>query len=54
MPPTLCAMISDIDYARLKKGTQAAMIEKAIADNFFTQNDRHVPGCFAAAPPPPP
>ncbi len=46
MPPTLCAMISDIDYDRMKKGTQEAMIEKAISDNFFTQADRHVPGLF--------
>jgi hypothetical protein len=46
MPPTLCAMISDIDYDRLKKGTQQAMVEKAIADGFFSQPDRHVPGLF--------
>src|ERR1017187_7277168 len=46
MPPTLCAMISDIDYDRLKKAQQAAMIEKAIAEDYFTQSDRHVPGLF--------
>ena len=46
MPPTLCAMISDIDYTRMKKGAQQAMVEKAIADGFFTQPDRHVPGLF--------
>jgi hypothetical protein len=46
MPPTLCALISDIDYARFKKNQQQAMVEKAIADDFFTQGDRHVPGLF--------
>jgi ribulose 1,5-bisphosphate synthetase/thiazole synthase len=46
MPPTLCAMISDIDYNRMKKGQQQAMVEKAIAEDFFTQADRHVPGLF--------
>lgn len=47
MPPTLCAMISDLDFDRFKKGqTQAAMIEKAIAEDYFTQADRHVPGIF--------
>ncbi|HEX4750680.1 MAG TPA: FAD-dependent oxidoreductase [Bryobacteraceae bacterium] len=46
MPPTLCAMISDIDYTRFKKATQQAMVEKAVAEDFFTQSDRHVPGLF--------
>jgi hypothetical protein len=47
MPPTLCAVVSDIDFTKFKKGQpQAAMIEKAIAENYFTQNDRHVPGIF--------
>jgi ribulose 1,5-bisphosphate synthetase/thiazole synthase len=47
MPPTLCAVVSDIDFDRLKKGpSQAAMIEKAIAEDYFTQADRHVPGIF--------
>jgi ribulose 1,5-bisphosphate synthetase/thiazole synthase len=46
MPPTLCATISDIDYEKFKKGNQQAMVEKAIAEDFFTQADRHVPGLF--------
>ncbi len=46
MPPTLCAMISDVNYDRFKGSTQQAMVEKAIADNYFTQPDRHVPGLF--------
>jgi ribulose 1,5-bisphosphate synthetase/thiazole synthase len=46
MPPTLCAMISDIDYNRFNKKHQQALVEKAIADGFFSQADRHVPGLF--------
>lgn len=46
MPPTLCAVLADMDYEQYKGSQQAAMIEKAIADGFFTQNDRHVPGIF--------
>lgn len=46
MPPTLCALVAGIDYTRFNPDQQQAMVEKAIADNFFTQNDRHVPGLF--------
>ncbi len=46
MPPTLCAVIADINYDRFKKGQQQAMVERAIAEDFFTQEDRHVPGLF--------
>jgi hypothetical protein len=46
MPPTLCAVLADIDYERFKKSQQQAMVERAIAEDFFTQNDRHVPGVF--------
>ena len=35
MPPTLCAMIADIDYDRFKKSSQQAMVEKAIADKLL-------------------
>ena len=44
MPPTLCAIIADVDYDRFRGSQQQAQLEKAIADNFFTQADRHVPG----------
>jgi hypothetical protein len=45
MPPTLCAVIADLDYTRWgKSGSQQAMVEKAIADGYFSQPDRHVPG----------
>jgi len=50
MPPTLCAMIADIDFDRFAKGNQQAMVEKAVADKFFTQPDRHVPGIFRCGP----
>ena len=50
MPPTLCAMLADIDYGRLKGSQQQAMVEKAIAEKFFTQADRHVPGLFPSGP----
>ena len=46
MPPTLCARIADIHYDAFQKSSQQAMVEKAIADGYFTQPDRHVPGLF--------
>jgi len=46
MPPTLCARIADIDFDRFGKASQQALVEKALADGFFTQPDRHVPGLF--------
>ena len=46
MPPTLCAAIADIDYTRLDLSQQQAMVDKAIADNYFSQADHHVPGLF--------
>ncbi|MBN2024261.1 MAG: FAD-dependent oxidoreductase [Pirellulales bacterium] len=46
MPPTLCAMICDIDRARFNPGHQQAAVDRAIADGFFTQPDRHVSGLF--------
>ncbi len=44
MPPTLCAALAGIDWDRFGKKSQQAMIEQAIADGFFSQPDRHVPG----------
>src|SRR5271170_3704779 len=46
MPPTLCALVEDIDYTCFKPDRQQAMVEKAIDDNYFSQADRHVPGLF--------
>jgi hypothetical protein len=46
MPPTLCASVANIDWSRYRGETHQDMVFKAIADGFFTQKDRHVPGIF--------
>jgi ribulose 1,5-bisphosphate synthetase/thiazole synthase len=46
MPPTLCAFVYNIDFTKFKGSRQQEMVHKAIADGFFTQTDRHVPGIF--------
>ncbi len=46
MPPTLCARIADMDYERFSKTNHQATVEKAIAEGYFSQPDRHVPGLF--------
>jgi len=48
MPPTLCGLVTDVDFAGFT-GDQDELIAKAIADGFFTQPDRHVPGIIASA-----
>ena len=50
MPPTLCAALADVDWDRFGKKSQQALIEQAIADGFFSQADRHVPGVFHNGP----
>ncbi len=50
MPPTLCAAISGIDFDQFTKKSQQAMVEQAIADGFFSQADRHVPGVIRISP----
>ncbi len=50
MPPTLCAALTDIDFDRFGKKNQQAMVEQAIADGFFSQADRHVPGVIRNGP----
>ena len=42
MPATLCSLFANIDWSR--PGKQQEALEKAIADGFFTQPDRHFPG----------
>ncbi|MDR1599054.1 MAG: FAD-dependent oxidoreductase [Oscillospiraceae bacterium] len=51
MPPTLCALFSGIDWEALNVGDiglprHQEKVEQAIADGFFSQPDRHVPGMF--------
>jgi len=46
MPPTLCAVLTDIDYGRFHRGLQQEMVHQALKDGFFSQQDRHVPGIF--------
>ncbi len=51
MPPTLCALFSGIDWQKIRPGDvglphHQEMVEQAIRDGFFSQNDRHVPGMF--------
>ncbi len=50
MPPTLCAAVTGIDYGQFGKKSQQAMVEQAIADGFFSQPDRHVPGVIRNGP----
>jgi hypothetical protein len=50
MPPTLCAALADVDWDRFGKKNQQAMVEQAIADGFFSQADRHVPGVIRNGP----
>ncbi|MDR3708687.1 MAG: FAD-dependent oxidoreductase [Capsulimonadaceae bacterium] len=45
MPPTLCAALAEIDFSRWSRNTDEA-VRQGIAEGFFTQNDRHVPGIF--------
>ena len=42
MPATLCSLFANIDWSQRSKQQEA--LEKAIADGFFTQPDRHMPG----------
>ena len=44
MPPTLCSLVSGIDYSRF--GNQQKAVEQAINDGFLSQPDLHLPGMF--------
>lgn len=51
MPPTLCALLSGVDwretgYQDVGLPDHQAKIDQAIADGFFSQPDHHVPGLF--------
>jgi ribulose 1,5-bisphosphate synthetase/thiazole synthase len=49
MPPTLCATVYNIDYTKYDGSLQQEMVHKGIADDYFSQPDRHVPGLFRSA-----
>ncbi len=53
MPPTLCSIAAGIDWERAKKrpadngpANQQSLVEKALKEGHFSNNDRHVPGMF--------
>jgi hypothetical protein len=46
MPGTLCSALSGIDWSRADKSRQQELVFQGIADGFFSQPDRHVPGIF--------
>ncbi|MCC5831273.1 MAG: FAD-dependent oxidoreductase [Phycisphaeraceae bacterium] len=47
MPPTLCSIVTNIDFDRFDRRTmQQPAVERALADGYFSQPDRHVPGIF--------
>jgi len=46
MAPTLCSSHANIATETMKYGDQQAAVFQAIADKFFSQPDRHVPGLF--------
>ena len=45
MPSTLCQLWTDIDWGDVR-GADDRMMEKALADGVFTQEDRHLPGMW--------
>lgn len=47
MPPTLCGLVANVDFQRFRRlQHQQPAVERALADGFFSQPDRHVPGLF--------
>jgi hypothetical protein len=46
MPPTLCALLANIDFTKFSRSIQQEALLRAIHDGYFTQPDRHVPGIF--------
>ena len=53
MAPTLCGMVANVDWPRYWEAckTHVANIERGIAEGFFSQPDRHVPGLFGGTVP---
>ncbi|MBN8526883.1 MAG: FAD-dependent oxidoreductase [Planctomycetes bacterium] len=50
MPPTLCAAVSGIDWSRFTYADQLRAVAAGVADGWFSQPDRHVPGLFQGGP----
>jgi hypothetical protein len=57
MPPTLCSVMSHIDWSRAQKDLsqtgatdQQKYLNQAIDDGFFSHTDRHMPGLFKISP----
>lgn len=47
MPPTLCGLLGNVDFQKFRRlQHQQPAVERALADGFFSQPDRHVPGLF--------
>jgi hypothetical protein len=46
MPPTLCALQASMDLDVFDKSLEQDTVHQGIADKFFSQPDRHVPGLF--------
>ena len=46
MPPTLCAVNSNIDWSKFDYGMQQKAIDRGVAAGEFSQPDKHVPGLF--------
>ncbi|MEM1059685.1 MAG: FAD-dependent oxidoreductase [Verrucomicrobiota bacterium] len=46
MPPTLCSTIAGVDFSKFDYQDQQDAKDRALADGFFSQPDRHVPGLF--------
>lgn len=44
MPPTLCSLWSNIDYARVDDDVFKQKLEEAFKKSVFTNEDRHIPG----------
>lgn len=47
MPPTLCAAVAGVDWARMDRVACDRIVAAGVAAGAFSQPDRHVPGLFA-------
>jgi len=49
MPPTLCGLVTNINWQKFEYKDQQEKVIQAIEDGYFSQKDRHVPGLFHCA-----